>query len=601
MATLPTISVCLIVKDEEANLRRALESTRGVADELVVVDAGSKDRSKEIAREFGATVGEYAWTDDFSAARNKSLELARNDWVLVMDADEALTPQMASALKPYLAKVTAQDGLIVRLRNVGAGEAQVLRLFRNHRGYRFRGRIHESVAESITSAGGRLLVSELLVLDHFGYVEEEHRRKDRRARNLALLQREHAERPDDSSILHHLAIEHLVQGDLSRAEPLLRRVVAEFPDTLLAGGAAARLAYVLFQSGRHAEGWDVAHRFTSAPVGGVDCTFLEGACALELGDPVVAEAAARALLQGAKTFGELYTQPAQARTLLARALWRRGAKAEALELWRLLLEESPDDGARADAFVLHLSALHGLAGLKAQGLTAVRSPQVAGAVVARMMALGDAPAALELAARLGQNRRFRGFHGQMLFAASQWARAAELLQPAAPEDAHLLALCGLILGREPLLSQARAQLTPASAEAIAALLGGGPPGEKARQTLIAWVEQCLRLGARDALELLASTAYPDVKERSAHLARAAATLELIPRALELAARGGDHPFALEVLAAHAGDPVVRQAALARRLAQDRPPLWIYAEAAKGSASVAHEGLARYPHAKVLGL
>ena len=86
----PTLSICMIVKDEEENLRRCLDSVRTITDELIVVDTGSTDRTPAIAKEYGAQVYEHAWADDFSLHRNQALSYATKDWIFQIDADEEL-------------------------------------------------------------------------------------------------------------------------------------------------------------------------------------------------------------------------------------------------------------------------------------------------------------------------------------------------------------------------------------------------------------------------------------------------------------------------------------------------------------------------------
>lgn len=85
-----TVSLCMIANNEEAHLARCLLSVDEVVDEIIVVDTGSSDCTREIAEAFGARVEAYAWTEDFAAARNVSLASASADWILILDADEAL-------------------------------------------------------------------------------------------------------------------------------------------------------------------------------------------------------------------------------------------------------------------------------------------------------------------------------------------------------------------------------------------------------------------------------------------------------------------------------------------------------------------------------
>ncbi len=87
-----TVSLCMIVKDEEDHLARCLQSVRPVVDEMIIVDTGSRDRSRDIARVFGAKVFDFKWTEDFAEARNYSLSKATGKMVFVMDADEVISP-----------------------------------------------------------------------------------------------------------------------------------------------------------------------------------------------------------------------------------------------------------------------------------------------------------------------------------------------------------------------------------------------------------------------------------------------------------------------------------------------------------------------------
>lgn len=91
------LSICVITFNEEENLPRLLASVQGVADEVVVVDSGSKDRTVELAREQGAKVIRQAWTN-FAEQKNIAAAAASNDWVLSLDADEELSPELRASL-----------------------------------------------------------------------------------------------------------------------------------------------------------------------------------------------------------------------------------------------------------------------------------------------------------------------------------------------------------------------------------------------------------------------------------------------------------------------------------------------------------------------
>jgi len=87
------ISLCMIVRDEEAVLGRCLDSVAPHVDEIVIVDTGSTDRTKAIAREYGAAVYDFVWIDDFAAARNFAFSKATRDYILWLDADDMLLPE----------------------------------------------------------------------------------------------------------------------------------------------------------------------------------------------------------------------------------------------------------------------------------------------------------------------------------------------------------------------------------------------------------------------------------------------------------------------------------------------------------------------------
>jgi glycosyltransferase involved in cell wall biosynthesis len=135
------LSAFLIVHDEERHLPGCLDSLRGLVDEIVVLDDGSRDRTVEIARAAGARVEHRAF-DDFGHQKQAALELTRGEWVLSIDADERVTPELAEEIRRVLADPAAADGywirreilyLGARLRHGGAGSDWVLRLARRAR------------------------------------------------------------------------------------------------------------------------------------------------------------------------------------------------------------------------------------------------------------------------------------------------------------------------------------------------------------------------------------------------------------------------------------------------------------------------------------
>ncbi|RMG43333.1 MAG: glycosyltransferase family 2 protein [Acidobacteria bacterium] len=223
----PLLSACLIVRDEEERLGRCLTSLRPVADELVVADTGSADRSREIARRHGARVVDIAWRDDFAAARNECLERARGAWILVVDADEVLENPDRAALEGLLAASDAPGFTveIVSARDGGDEEiAHVARLFRNLPSHRYRGRVHEQILPALAASAGRpdwTPPRSGLRLRHEGYLAEVRERRNKLERNRRLLREEIARRPHDPGPRYFLARELAphIGGDLLDMPP----------------------------------------------------------------------------------------------------------------------------------------------------------------------------------------------------------------------------------------------------------------------------------------------------------------------------------------------------------------------------------------------
>lgn len=147
-----TISLCMIVKDEEAVLKRCLESAKEIADEMIVVDTGSRDQTREIAEKEGARVYQFPWIDDFAAARNFSFSQAVMDYCLWLDADDVLLPEDRRRMQKL--KESLEPGVdMVMMKYNTAFDSQGKpifsyyreRLIRNFRGYRWLGAVHEVI------------------------------------------------------------------------------------------------------------------------------------------------------------------------------------------------------------------------------------------------------------------------------------------------------------------------------------------------------------------------------------------------------------------------------------------------------------------------
>lgn len=185
------LSVCLICKNEENNIRKCLESIQAIADEIIVVDTGSSDNTINIAKNFGARVIEYEWKNNFSAARNVSLDSANGQWILFLDCDEEVTKDNALKIKKLI-KSSKKEGYYFKLMNMVGGEvigtSIVLRLFRNRKEYRFKGRIHEQIVGEIQKRKGVNSIGSVEInLLHYGYDPKVADIKKKSMRNLEIL------------------------------------------------------------------------------------------------------------------------------------------------------------------------------------------------------------------------------------------------------------------------------------------------------------------------------------------------------------------------------------------------------------------------------
>ncbi len=169
-----TLSVCMIVKNEEKNISRALNSIKDIADEIVVVDTGSTDKTLDILSSFNVKIINYKWTNDFAKARNVSLDNASCDWILILDADEELDKENREKLKNVLNTYSEYEGVYTSLTNfsnkIKTSSAVVFRVFKRNSLYRFNGKIHEQIVDSILKyhKNNKLIDTDIEIF-HYGY------------------------------------------------------------------------------------------------------------------------------------------------------------------------------------------------------------------------------------------------------------------------------------------------------------------------------------------------------------------------------------------------------------------------------------------------
>jgi glycosyltransferase involved in cell wall biosynthesis len=219
----------LIVRDEEPVIERCLRSVRELVDEIVVLDTGSVDGTRDLARRMGARVVESGWPDDFAAARNEALSHARTDWILSIDADERLVEGRRQQLIPQ-----AGDGSPMAYRvwlRPGASFTPFrhCRLFRNDPRIRFEGRIRESVLPSIRRIANDASNAPAVVADcdiRLEHADDPVTRTAKHARDRRLLEEAVREDPDNALYWTDLGRAHMGGGDRERALGCWERAIA---------------------------------------------------------------------------------------------------------------------------------------------------------------------------------------------------------------------------------------------------------------------------------------------------------------------------------------------------------------------------------------
>jgi len=209
------ISLCMITKNEEQNIGRCLQSVTEVVDEIIVVDTGSTDNTCQIAQGFGAKIQPFIWNDNFSDARNASLDLATGDWILFLDADEELEKESGAILHSAVLE-PEKEGYFIKIVNVFGDDRcpersadMVFRLFRNKKSYRFQGAVHEQIFGVINeqNEGPHYQFIEDVVIYHYGYLNSHLEVKDKKRRNRILLEKELINKPDNLLVRFHYGVE----------------------------------------------------------------------------------------------------------------------------------------------------------------------------------------------------------------------------------------------------------------------------------------------------------------------------------------------------------------------------------------------------------
>ena len=214
------ISVCIIAKNEERNIERCLASLAPYGFEIILVDTGSTDKTKELASKYTDHIYDFKWVNDFSAARNYSLNQASNDWIFMIDCDETLQSVDLEELDYFRKHLSLAVGSVNRENLTGTPENpgrtvdRTERFFSRKR-FHYTGRIHEQ----LTPKYGKNMEAFLLntTLFHDGYLMDESTRMQKAKRNLDLLQMQLSEEPQNPYLFYQLGKGYEMIGDMDTA------------------------------------------------------------------------------------------------------------------------------------------------------------------------------------------------------------------------------------------------------------------------------------------------------------------------------------------------------------------------------------------------
>jgi glycosyltransferase involved in cell wall biosynthesis len=193
MELLKGLSVCMIARDEEPIIARAIANALQFADEIILVDTGSIDNTRSITQGLGARTFYFEWINDFSAARNESLRYAKHEWIMWMDADDIVPEdsvkkiiELKSVARNEFYGFTLRNILPVNKDFVGGETCIQSRMFRNVAGLRFQNRLHEQATKSAIELGLSMVSRADIAIEHHGYKDEAHVQK-KLIRNIRLM------------------------------------------------------------------------------------------------------------------------------------------------------------------------------------------------------------------------------------------------------------------------------------------------------------------------------------------------------------------------------------------------------------------------------
>jgi GT2 family glycosyltransferase/tetratricopeptide (TPR) repeat protein len=348
----PKVSLCMIVKNEEERLGACLESAADLFDEIIIVDTGSADRTKEVAARFGTRVFDFPWIDNFGAARNECLRHATGRWIIWLDGDDRLDAENRERLRRVLDRLGDEMAAYsMKVRSVldpGNSTYRLLdqvRIFPHHPQVRWDYRIHEQTLPAVLRLGGHVRWTDVVV-DHVGY-QQVGARRSKLERNLRLLEMDKADRPDDPFTLFNLGWTLLDLGRTEEGLPCLQRALERSsPDSSIVRKLYHLVALGHKQMGQKQEARDICRKGLERFPDDSELLLEEAMMMLEAKETSPAEANLLRLVEAkpGQYFGSVDDgmRGYRTRDFLARHFQEQGRFSEAEIQWRSAVAERPN-------------------------------------------------------------------------------------------------------------------------------------------------------------------------------------------------------------------------------------------------------------------
>ncbi|MFZ6031795.1 MAG: tetratricopeptide repeat-containing glycosyltransferase family 2 protein [Melioribacter sp.] len=242
-----SLTLSMIVKNEEKYLKDCLESVKNLVNEIVIVDTGSTDNTVSIAKEYNAKVYNFEWINDFSAARNYALSKSTGDWILYLDADERLDANSIHELKKILNTVT-KAGYFCTVKSIDSENERdhsirYVRLFKNSPDIKFSGKVHEQITDSLVENGYQIQHSKI-VINHIGYDVSKEEKEKKAKRNLELLLEDYNQSKSSYSLFQLGQTYYILENNDKAKEIFSELIKKDDLDNALKAEAYAYLAQI---------------------------------------------------------------------------------------------------------------------------------------------------------------------------------------------------------------------------------------------------------------------------------------------------------------------------------------------------------------------